>query len=93
MGEPARGRRLMASGSSIRRGGSPERLGGELAELLLEARGDRTRAELAAAAGVHPNTLGDLERGRANPTLAYLEAIGPVYGIELSLVATTEPTP
>jgi transcriptional regulator with XRE-family HTH domain len=77
----------MASGSSLRRTTTSDRLAPELADLLLEARGDRSRTEVAAAAGVHANTLADLERGRANPTLAYLEAIGPVYGIRLRLVA------
>lgn len=79
----------MAAGSKIRRSGSPSRLAGELAHLLLEARGTRTRQTLADAAGVSPNTLGDLEQGRANPTLAYLEAIGPVYGVRLSLTVET----
>lgn len=80
----------MASGSTIRRTGDPARLAGELAHLLVEARGDRPRQELADAAGVHPNTLGELEKGRSNPTLAYLEALGPVYGIRLSLVAESD---
>lgn len=80
----------MASGSTIRRGATPARLGAQLAGLLVAARGDRTRKDLADAAGVHPNTLGDLERGRANPTLAYLEALGPVYGIRLTLTVEAE---
>lgn len=77
----------MGSGSSIRRSVAPKRLSSELGELLVAARGARTRSELAAAAGVHPNTLGDVEKGRANPTLAYLEALGDVYGVELTIVA------
>lgn len=80
----------MASGSTIRRTGNPARLGAELAHLLVQARGQRTRQSVADEAGVHPNTLADLEHGRANPTLAYLEALGPVYGIRLGLVADTE---
>lgn len=81
----------MASGSVLRRSGNPARLAGELAHLLVQARGERTRQAIADAAGVHPNTLGDLEHGRANPTLAYLEALGAVYGIRLSLVVDMVP--
>lgn len=81
----------MPSGSTIRRTGNPRRLAGELAHLLVTARGDRTRQALAEAAGVHPNTLGELEKGRGNPTLAYLEAIGPVYGITISLGRRVRP--
>lgn len=78
----------MPPGHSIRRrAAAPTRLGPELGRLLRAARGDRPRSELAVEAGVHVNTLGDLEQGRANPTLAYLEALGPVYGIELQIVA------
>lgn len=79
----------MAQGSQIRgRQSRPVRLAGQLGTLLREARGTRPRAELAAAAGVHSNTLADLEQGRANPTLAYLEALGPVYGIEIVIAVS-----
>lgn len=81
----------MASGSTIRRTGSPARLAAELAHLLVTARGDRTRQSLADEAGVANNTLGELERGRGNPTLAYLDALGPVYGIRFSLTAEGGP--
>lgn len=78
----------MASGSVLRQPGArPERLAGELGELLVAARGDVPRSELAKAAGVSANTLRDLELGRANPTLALLEALGPVYGLDLQLTA------
>lgn len=84
----------MPPGRTIRGSAGPQRLNGRLGDLLVAARGDRPRSELAAAAGVHPNTLGDLEKGRANPTLALLENIGPVYGVELDLVARpTDGTP
>lgn len=69
-------------GRTIRRSDGPARLQREVATILVEARGDRTRAALASAAGVRPNTLGDIETGRANPTLAYLEDLEAVYGIE-----------
>lgn len=77
----------MASGTTIRRAGRPVRLGAQLGEILVRARGDRSRREVAEAAGVAPATLAEVERGRANPTLAYLEALGAVYGVELSIVA------
>lgn len=76
----------MAAGGELRRTGNPARLAGELAHLLVEARGDRTRQEIAEAAGVRPNTLGELEKGRANPTLRYLDALGSVYGVRFGLV-------
>lgn len=79
----------MPSGSALPRPATP-RLAGELAALLVAARGDRPRTVLAAAAGVHPNTLAELEKGRANPTLGYLESIGPIYGLRISLAAQEE---
>lgn len=78
----------MPSGDRIReRGARPTQLGPQLAALLITARGDRPRRELADAAGVSTSVLADLEAGRANPTLAYLERVAGVYGVDLALVA------
>lgn len=76
----------MASGDVLReRGARPDRLGPQLGTILLAARGERSRRELAAEVGVSPTTLAELETGRANPTLAYLERIGDAYGIRIEL--------
>lgn len=77
----------MAPGAVIPRKAKPERLGPQLAAILVKARGERTRREVAEAAQVAPNTLGDVETCRANPTLAYLEALEDVYGIRFELRA------
>jgi transcriptional regulator with XRE-family HTH domain len=77
----------VASGSRIRKGARSISLAPRLAALLVEARGARTRREMAADLGVAPATLADLELGHANPTLAYLEALGSAYGVEFDLVA------
>lgn len=77
----------MAPGAVIPRKSKPERLGRQLADALIAARGDRSRREVAEAAQVRPNTLGDVETGRANPTLAYIEALEAVYGVRFDLVA------
>lgn len=76
----------MPSGRTIRTR-RQSRLAEQLAGILREARGARTRTSLAEAAGVVDATLGDLERGRANPTLAYAESVGELYGIELQLTS------
>lgn len=69
----------------------PGRLGEELGQILRDARDARgqSRTELAEEAGVSETTLGALERCQANPTLAYIEALGEVYGVRLRLVAST----
>lgn len=79
----------MASGRVLR---SPcsGRLAEQLAHLLVTARGDRPRTQFAAAAGVSYGTIADVETGRANPTLAYLEALGPLYGVRLQITAEPE---
>lgn len=80
----------MASGNTIRKGSRSERLAGQLAEALVEARGIRPRSELASTAGVAASTLAALERGEANPTLAYIEGIGELYGCTIDLVVRPE---
>lgn len=76
----------MASGSRIRKA-DRSALAARVATLLVEARGPRTRRDLAAEIGVAPATLADLELGHANPTLAYLEAVGEAYGVQFDVVA------
>lgn len=80
----------MASGSSIRKSARSERLSGQLGALLVAARGDVSRSLLAQQAGVKPSTLAALERGEANPTLAYLEGIEELYGCTIDLVVRPE---
>lgn len=77
----------MASGETIRRARRSDRLSTRLAALLVEARGERPRAALAADAGVAASTLAAVERGTANPTLAYLDQLGDLYDVEFDLVA------
>lgn len=76
----------MAAGRSIRTAARSERLASQLAALLVEARGARPRAKVAAAAGVAPSTLADVETANANPTLAYVEQLGALYGVRFDLV-------
>lgn len=78
----------MPPGSSIARPGAP-RLAGEVGGILTRARTRRglSRQELADELGVAPNTLGQVERGEANPTLAYLEGLGAAYGLEFHVTA------
>lgn len=78
----------MASGDRIRSRGTAARLAGRLGQLLTDARGARTRADLARELGVSTSTLAGIERGAANPTLAYLEALGPAYGVRLDITST-----
>ena len=49
---------------------------------LERARGDRSHKEIADALGWSKASVVGLEQGRANPTLARLEAVADVYGIE-----------
>lgn len=82
----------MASGSSIRRGAKhADVLAPQVAEILVAARGDKSRREMADDVGVAPATLAELERGEANPTLAYLERVAAAYGVGLSIVAVEVP--
>lgn len=75
----------MASGTSIRQSRRSERLAPRLAELLISARGERTRADVARDAGVAVSTLAALELGTANPTLAYIEALEELYDCRFTL--------
>ncbi len=89
----------MAGGSTIRpRGESTSYLGEQLAALLVSARGQRPRTEMARMAGVAPATLAVLEHPQAqvkrpNPTLAYVERIASLYGVRLRIVVEAEDAP
>ncbi|PRH79197.1 XRE family transcriptional regulator [Streptomyces solincola] len=62
--------------------------GERLGALLREARGPRSMAEVAAAAGLSPETLRKIETGRA-PTPAFftVAALAEVLGLSLNDVA------
>lgn len=69
------------------------RRGQRLGELLRKARAERSMAEVAAAAGVSPETLRKIETGRIpTPALFTVAALTNVLGLSLDLVvsATTE---
>jgi transcriptional regulator with XRE-family HTH domain len=62
-------------------------LNGRLAELRL--RSDLTQRRLSELSGVNPQTISEIERGIANPTLSTLEALARALKVELAeLVAT-----
>lgn len=48
--------------------------------------------ELAAASDIHPNTLGQIERGERNPTLSALTGIAAGLRTELSVLVDVTPT-
>jgi len=50
---------------------------------LREANG-QTQNELAASAGVSPKHLGELERGRGNPSLKSLQSLADALGLSMS---------
>ncbi len=58
------------------------KFGRSLAELRLEA--DLTQEQLAERSGLHPNYIGDLERGERNPTLMTLLALSDGFRCPLS---------
>jgi transcriptional regulator with XRE-family HTH domain len=62
--------------------------GRQLGALLRQARGERSMAEVAAAAGVSAETLRKIETGRA-PTPAFftIAAIAGVLGLSLDVMA------
>jgi transcriptional regulator with XRE-family HTH domain len=64
--------------------------GSELAEqfgrILVEARGERSLRGLANELGLSRATLSELEKGEANPTLAYIEAMAERYGVKVAMV-------
>lgn len=60
-------------------------LAAQLAAILTDARGDRSRRDLAGALGLSNTTLISLEQGKANPTLERVERMAEAYGVELEL--------
>ena len=46
---------------------------------------DASQSHVASLAKISVNTLSQIERGEANPTVRLLEAIGNVLGMELTL--------
>ncbi|MEV6837113.1 helix-turn-helix transcriptional regulator [Streptomyces sp. NPDC051133] len=62
--------------------------GERLGRLLREARGERSMVEVAAAAGVSPETLRKIETGRA-PTPAFftVAALAVVLGLSMDELA------
>lgn len=58
--------------------------GVRLGSLLREARGDRSIVEVAAAAGVSPETLRKIETGRI-PTPAFFTVTALAVALEISL--------
>ena len=54
-----------------------------------------TQAELAYRAGLHPQTISDIERGKAdNPTLSMLTALSLALGCTIAdLLGEAEPAP
>lgn len=65
------------------------RRGQRLGELLRRARAERSMAEVAAAAGVSPETLRKIETGRIpTPALFTVAALTSVLGLSLDAVVT-----
>jgi DNA-binding XRE family transcriptional regulator len=58
-----------------------------------EARGllGLTRSELAAAVGVHYQTIGYIERGEYNPSLALALKLAKALKVEVSQIFSTKP--
>ncbi|MCP2259829.1 DNA-binding transcriptional regulator, XRE-family HTH domain [Streptoalloteichus tenebrarius] len=68
-----------------------ERLRGErLGALLRQARGERSMVEVAAAAGISPETLRKIETGRApTPSFFTIATIASTLGISLDELFAT----
>ena len=65
------------------------RRGQRLGELLRKARAQRSMAEVAAAAGVSPETLRKIETGRIpTPALFTVAALTNVLGLSLDVVVS-----
>lgn len=72
------------------RGADRSVLAAEAGELFRQQRGAVSREEMARVLGVSSGTLGSLELGLRNPTLAYLEAVAGKYGFRLGLVVLAD---
>lgn len=53
----------------------------------------RSRKRVAESAGLAPNTLGELEHGKANPTLARVEEVAALYGADVTITVTPREDP
>ncbi|MEV7084778.1 helix-turn-helix transcriptional regulator [Streptomyces sp. NPDC093085] len=64
--------------------------GEQLGRLLREARGPRSMVEIAAAAGISPETLRKIETGRA-PTPAFftVAALAEALGLSMDRIAAS----
>lgn len=61
-------------------------LADQLGKALTEARGDRSRRQVAAELGIAGNTLRELEHGLANPTLRRVEEVAEALNLDVELV-------
>jgi transcriptional regulator with XRE-family HTH domain len=52
-----------------------------------------TQAQLAARAGISAKTVGEVERGEANPTVSLLEDICAALAVEVSILFDAADTP
>ena len=59
-----------------------KRLGARISDVRVN-RAEQTLATLAAVAGVDPSYLGELERGRANPSIAVVSRIAKALNVSL----------
>lgn len=59
------------------------RIGRQLAEARRAER--LSQAQVAKRAGIDQADVSDLERGAANPTLAKLDAVAAIYGLQVDL--------
>ena len=55
------------------------------------ARYDMKQEELAARVGVRRETIGNLEKGRYNPSLVLAWNIAQVFGVSIEEIFTVEP--
>jgi DNA-binding XRE family transcriptional regulator len=60
-----------------------------IAELRLSA--DLSRVELAQRVGVNPQTIGYLERGEYNPSLALAFRLADLFDLTIEQIFTREP--
>ncbi len=63
-----------------------EQLGRQLVAVREQAR--RSRKRTAEAAGLAPNTLGEVEHGNANPTLRRVEELAELYDANVTITVT-----
>ena len=57
------------------------------------AKHDMKQEELAQRVGVRRETIGNLEKGRYNPSLVLAWNIASVFGVSIEEIFTVEPTP